>query len=258
MSIQQVDNIEFYNKLWAQDWQDMERFNPTARHLELMIVKLIKRIMPINSILDVGCGMGVIIKRIKKHFPNIKVTGVDISDDILYIARNYVGIDVNVEYFQLDIGQKVLDKQFDLIVCSQVLEHIKEDVTAIENMNKMCEKYMLITVPGGKHNSTSKIVGHYRHYKKKELVEIITRKGFKILYLREWGFPFHSLYKFCLDLLPDRYKRRIGFGKYGVFKRVLSETLYYLFFLNNLFNRGENIIMLVKIGEVNSGHIMLM
>lgn len=104
---------------------------------------------------------------------------------------------------------------------------------------------MIITVPGGAYNSTSKLVGHYRHYNQDALVKMVKSCGFSVLYVREWGFPFHSLYKLMLDILPTESKVKIGLGKYGFLKRGISHVLYFIFF-GNLFNKGANIILLAE------------
>ncbi|MBI5048530.1 MAG: class I SAM-dependent methyltransferase [Deltaproteobacteria bacterium] len=244
MNNQEKNNVGYYNKLWTEDWYDMERFNPTARHLETIIIGLLRRIYPVQNLLDIGCGIGVNLKRIHKHFPDIQLTGSDLSEDILNLARDYVK-EADIEYFCLDLGKDKLDRKFDVVLCSQVLEHIEDDETAFKNMALMCRKYVIITVPGGAYNSTSKLVGHYRHYTKDALVKMVKSCGFNILYAREWGFPFHSLYKFMLDMLPTESKVKIGLGKYGFFKRGVSHILY-LLFLCNIFNRGANIILLAE------------
>lgn len=241
----ETNNVDYYNQLWLEEWQDMERLNPTARHLERIIVQLIRSVSPINSVLDAGCGMGVNLKVIRKHFPNLEMTGTDLSGDILRIAENYVGKDERIRYVPLDIGKSALDERFDLVLCSQVLEHIEDDVAAIRNLASMTGRYLLITVPGGAYNSTSKLVGHYRHYEKEELVEKVLPSGFRIRSLREWGFPFHSLYKRTLDLLPQESQKKIGFGKYGVIKKSIAASLYHLFY-GNVFDAGANVILLAE------------
>src|SRR5687767_10512176 len=115
------DKVAFYNALWAQQWQDMERYNPTARHLEREIIKLVRGAMPLKSLMEAGCGMGVNLKPLREAFPDLKLTGTDLSDDILKIAKGYVGEDSGVEYVSLDLEKRALDRTFDLILCTQVL-----------------------------------------------------------------------------------------------------------------------------------------
>lgn len=245
MSGSEPNNVAFYNKLWLEEWRDMVRFNPTIRHLEKIIVDAIERVGPVQTVLDVGCGMGVNLKRIRRHFPDPELVGADLSEDILKIARHYVGEDPKIKYSPLDIGKGALDRQFDFVLCSQVLEHIEDDKAAISYMSEMCSKYLFITVPGGRYNTTSKLVGHHRHYSKKDLVEKVVTNGFTVCHVREWGFPFHSLYKSTLNLLPAESQKQVGFGRYGFFKKKISDLLYLLFFAN-VFDMGANVILLAE------------
>lgn len=240
-----ASNVEFYDQIWLNDWQDMERLNPTARHLQRMIIKLVSRCGPISSLADIGCGMGVNTKSLAEAFPNVEITGTDLSPNILKIAEAYVGASPRIDYASLDLGKAALDRQFDLVLCNQVLEHIEDDVTAIKHLDQMCKKYLLITVPGGRYNSTSELNGHFRHYSRRELVDKVMPFGYNILHLQEWGFPLHSIYKTMLGALPVESQKKVGLGKYGPMKRLLSDVLYYAFYANAI-DRGENVILLAE------------
>lgn len=239
------NNVEFYDHLWKEEWQDMERLNPTARHLERMIVKLIHQTEGVRSLVDVGCGMGVNVKRIRKHFPDLFITGTDLSPNILRIAENYVGADPKTKYRPFDLGKDRLEEEFDLVLCSQVLEHIEDDRMAIQNLARMCKRYLLITVPAGKFNSTSTLNGHFRHYQLNDLTKKVVEANFEILYVRQWGFPFHSIYKSLLDFLPIESQKKVGLGKYGPLKKLITHILFTLFYAN-VFDRGDNIILLAQ------------
>lgn len=232
-----------YDEMWQNDWGDMERFNPTARHLERKIIDFIQKLR-VKSVIDVGCGMGVNLKPLSLKFKKIKLAGTDISKKSIEMARKYVG-DKKIDYYPLDISKKTLKKKFDLVLCSQVLEHIPNDVSSIKNMASMTSKYLLITVPSGDYNSTSKLVGHVRHYSKEELISKVKLSGLKVSYVEEWGFPMHTIYKKALNILPENKKKQIGLGRYSASKKLLSDLLFYLFYLN-MFNKGHNIILLAE------------
>ncbi len=243
--IHPTDAVEFYDQLWSTDWQDMERLNPTARHLEAQIVKYIEKVAPVKSVLDVGCGIGVNVKRIHEYFPETVLVGTDLSAGILKLAENYVGKNDKISYQVMNLEKDAPGAKHDLVLCSQVLEHIEDDRKALQHLSQITERYLLITVPGGKFNSTSRLVGHFRHYSKKEIDDKILAAGFEILLSREWGFPFHSLYKWCLGHLSEESQKKVGLGKYGFFKKLTASILYYLFF-GNIFNYGANVIVLAK------------
>ena len=245
MHLQAAENVQFYENLWLREWADMERFNPTARHLKRNIVRLIERVMPIESILDAGCGMGLNVRDLRQHFPSIRVTGSDLSEPILDVARKYVGADSFVDFAALDLAKGALDRRFDLVLCNQVLEHLEDDVSAIRHLAQMARRYVLITVPGGAYNSTSKLVGHFRHYSRDEICAKVSAAGLRIIHQREWGFPVHSLYKFMLGSLPRQAQKSVGMGKYGMAKKLISGAIYLAFYANQ-FDRGANVIVLAE------------
>jgi SAM-dependent methyltransferase len=237
--------IEFYENLWLREWADMERFNPTARHLKRTIVALIDKVMPIETILDVGCGMGLNVRDLRQHYPSIRITGSDLSAPILAMARKYVGEDPAVDFVTLDLGKAALERQFDLVLCNQVLEHLEDDRAAIDHLVQMARRYVLITVPGGRFNSTSQLVGHFRHYSRADICAKLTAAGLHILHQQEWGFPIHSLYKLLLGLLPERMQKSVGMGNYGWGKKALSNAIYLAFYAN-LWDKGANVIVLAE------------
>jgi hypothetical protein len=132
------------------------------------------------------------------------------------------------------------------VLCNQVLEHIEDDISALINLKKMSSKYVLITVPSGKFNSTSKLVGHYRHYSIDELMRKVKIAGLDVVNIYSWGFPFHSLYKYLLGLLSIEMQKKIGMGSYGA-KKIFFSKLIYLLFKCNIFKYGSNIILLAKV-----------
>jgi len=237
----------FYEDLWLNQWADMERYNPTALHLKKHIAKIISNLEDVNTILDAGCGMGLNILDLRKHFPTKEITGGELTEGILELAKKYTGTDSNTSYIKLDLSSDHLNttNKYDLVLCNQVLEHIENDDMAIKNLTELTNKYILITVPAGSYNKTSILVGHYRHYSEYGLSSILRRNNLEILYIRSWGFPFHSVYKFALNLLSQKSQKEIGMGKYGLCKRFISKILYIIFFLN-VINLGENIIVLCR------------
>lgn len=247
MSDKNTFDNEFYENLWLNQWADMERYNPTALHLKKHISKIISNLKDVNTILDAGCGMGLNILDLRRNFPEKKLTGGELTEGILDLAKKFTGTDSKTTYFQLDLSSENLNtsRKYDLVLCNQVLEHIDNDELAIRNLSNLSNKYILITVPAGSYNKTSMLVGHFRHYSIQSLSNKISNNNLEIIYLKSWGFPFHSVYKFLLNTLSEENQKKVGMGSYGITKRVISYFLYQFFKLN-IFNKGENIIMLCK------------
>lgn len=78
-----------------------------------------------GEILDFGCGTGTSTPYFKKYFRKSKLTGVDVSNSSLEIAKSRFG---DVDYVQFD-GSKLpyKDNSFDIIFTACVFHHIDEE-----------------------------------------------------------------------------------------------------------------------------------
>ena len=105
----------------------------------------------------------------------------------------------------LDLSQEVWpDRTFDIVICSEVLEHIPDWPAAVANLARMAREYVLITVPTGKVRAMDRMVGHTQHFAGPELVAALGAAGCWPLEVRRWGFPVHSLYRMLISAQADR------------------------------------------------------
>ena len=77
-----------------------------------------------KSVLDVGCGNGSYIKKIADHFPEKRYIGIDISPELISIAKqeNY---EQNILFEQGDFYQFENDEKFDVIIMRLIVQHLK-------------------------------------------------------------------------------------------------------------------------------------
>ena len=122
--------------------------NPVKRYLLNMFYKKILRVIyEINpkNILDVGCGEGYMSERIFKQFPDSHITGIDINSEAIKIAKSRCS---DVRFQVEDIYAIPFDtNSFDLVICSEVLEHIKDPSIALNEISRVSSKRVLLTVP---------------------------------------------------------------------------------------------------------------
>jgi len=112
-----------------------------------------------GKILDVGCGMGRLIHEIGKH-TEAELFGIDVSTVAIEEAKNRYP-DIN---FEVTPGE-VFEGQYDLIVCSQTLEHVDDPKIIIDNIVAR-GKQILITVPWPKSNLDNGVgLHHWRFFK---------------------------------------------------------------------------------------------
>ncbi len=104
--------------------------------------------LEINSALDVACGTGRMTKELLSQ--NIsKVTGVDISQEMLVNAKKYCGIEEGIT-FQLEDATDLSfkDKSFDLCITFRFLDHLPEEdkLNALKEMIRCSKKYVVFTM----------------------------------------------------------------------------------------------------------------
>jgi hypothetical protein len=137
------------------------------------------------------------------------------------------------------------DRRFDLVVCSEVLEHLGDWRAAVANLVRMARKHLVITVPSGPRRRMDRMVGHLQHFAGPELRAALEEEGCTIRKVRYWGFPFHTLYKTLISAMsPARlYTAFGGQERYGPGKRLLSWLLNGLFYANDLGGSGYQLLI---------------
>ena len=231
-------SAELYDKAWESKWDDMKKYGPFSRHLR-RIIKQIIRPLKFESVLDVGCGQGSFLEELQAEFPGIKPRGIDLSSSAVRLASERVP---GGQFAVVDITEQALDEKCDLVVCSEVLEHIPDDITAIQNLRKITGKYLLVSTPQGRMRRFEKQVGHVRNYAPGELVLKLEANGFDVVSVVEWGFPFYSpLYRDFLELTGSNGTT----GEFGQVRKVISRFIYLLFMLNSS-RHGDEIFVLAR------------
>jgi SAM-dependent methyltransferase len=230
-----------YEAIWKTTWGDVQSYGPFHRHLRRIIKDMI-RALKFESVLDVGCGQGSFLAELKSNFPHIVPNGVDISSSALTLARQRLP---DGKFWALDISEKSLDEKCDLVVCSEVLEHIPDDVSAIQNLRKMTKNYLLVSTPQGRMRQFERQIGHVRNYSRGELVTKLESSGFAILSVVQWGFPFYSpLYRNFLDFTGGKGTT----GEFGPFRKLIAKLIYLLFSLNSS-KRGDELFVLAAVSD---------
>ena len=160
-------NEALYESFW-EDAPDYARHNPGARHRRRHILSILARTRA-TSVLDVGCGDGTLLALARSARPDIAVwAGADIS--AAQVERNrarWTGVD----FYAVDIQKTALDRTFDLVLCSEVIEHLDDQPAALRNLSAMIRPggRLVLTCPAGRMYATEKHFGHVRHPTREEL-----------------------------------------------------------------------------------------
>lgn len=144
-------NQKKLGELAGNETYDAEKYankNPIMRFLlKIFINKLIAFIdeTQATKILDAGCGEGHLLRAILEKREKLNIEGFDYSADLVGKAQKVnptLNLSVNNIY---DLPHE--DNSYDLILCTQVLEHLEHPEKAINELGRITEKYCILSVP---------------------------------------------------------------------------------------------------------------
>ncbi len=180
------------------------------------------------KILDYGCGAG---------------NNLDIFKSVnkihVYEPNKLATKFIKKKFKKVKIIKKV-DDTYDLILCSDVMEHIKNDKLTSDILYKSLKKngLLFLTVPAYPYLYTNKDkeLGHFRRYTKKNLKRVL--KNFKIIYLSYYNFFLYFLIAPCLVCM-NLIKINIISKVEKTPNSVLNNLFYGIFSLEKFFLRKK-------------------
>jgi len=139
------------------------------------------------KILEIGCSGGPLLKLLVSRGYS-HVVGIDNSKEAIQLCKERGFKDV----FLMDGVSPQFDcEEFDLIIASDVLEHIQDDEKAVKEWKRVLKKEGIIIcfVPAlkalwSKHDEDNE---HLRRYTKKRLENIFEKNDFKIIRSSYWN-----------------------------------------------------------------------
>ena len=230
---------ELYNNLWDKDWGDMQEYGPLHIHIRKAIIR---HLSPLNigSALDVGCGAGHNLREIRNLLKVTDLTGIDLSEQALYGAHAKVQ---DAKLICADINDWGSDRKFDLVMSIHSIEHILDDIKALQMMRKFAGKYLYVSTIGGTMRKSEPGIGHVRNYSQVELTEKIELAGFKVIRFEKWGFPFYSpIYRSLVEMIPGGPPT----GRVTISRQVMAKIIDKLYSLNSN-ERGDIYNVLAEI-----------
>ncbi len=167
--------------------------NPVVRRLvrrfEASLDELLELADP-QSILDVGCGEGILTRRWAARRPDRRVVGVDLEDPALRAAWAAAGPLANLELRAMRADALAFgDDAFDLVTAIEVLEHLPDPEAALAEMTRVARHGLLVSVPreplwralnvarGAYVKDLGNTPGHLNHWSKRSFVELLSRHG---------------------------------------------------------------------------------
>jgi 2-polyprenyl-3-methyl-5-hydroxy-6-metoxy-1,4-benzoquinol methylase len=180
--------------------------NPVVRRLmanfEGALDELLARAEP-RSLLDVGCGEGVLVHRWALAMPDRRLVGIDLEEESIqagWAERRAA----NLEYRTMAADElPFATGEFDLATAIEVLEHVPDPERTLAEMARCAERHLLVSVPreplwralnlarGAYIGQLGNTPGHLNHWSKRSFARMLSRHG-QIVELRS-PFPWTML-----------------------------------------------------------------
>lgn len=198
-SIEELNRIEYSEYYRKEQIESYSIYKKT--HIILKALRDLKINLLNKRILDIGFGTGSTLLHLNRI--NCKIYGIEYVKEACY-NLNSKNKNVNDE-LHLILGSALhlpyKNDAFDIIICSHVLEHIKDDHLALmEIWRVLCNRGVLLFLTpnenyGAKHDL------HFRCYSYEDLKKLVKNEFSIIFRLKYRSFIDNLIYK-----LPTKYE----------------------------------------------------
>ena len=142
-----------------------------------------------DSLLDIGCGEGVLTQRFAQRLDGKRVVGIDLDDPGLH-AHWRERSEPNLEYRVMPAENlPFADDEFDLVTAIEVLEHVPDPEHTVSEMARCAGRHLLVSVPreplwralnlarGAYWPALGNTPGHVNHWSKRAFIALLERHG---------------------------------------------------------------------------------
>ena len=241
--MQENNNQQFY-----EDWYDRISDSPTKSgnakweyYLLRCILKYIDK-NNVKSLLDVGCGQGNKTAYISKLLGFIKAVGLDSSKSGIALAEKLHSNYKNIKFINQDLNDfsSSNEDKYDIVSALEVLEHIQDWQTLLDNMINVSDRYILLTFPTGRMRDYERKIGHLRNFKRGEVENFLDLRGFKIVKTFYSGFPFYTpLARDYIDRNYNNFMKSIE-QEFSKSQEIFHHLIYLIFRYFTFKNIGDN------------------
>lgn len=203
-----------------------------------------------GKILDIGSGNALLIR----YFQNkgYETSGIELSSKLIESYKKHKNLfKINIQ--KGDIRKLQGNNKYKYVLCCDVLEHIKNDQKAVNNLWTFVKAggYLIISVPAHPHlfGKRDVLFGHYRRYNKQKLLNLITTLPLhKVELVTYWNISGYFIYYFFEKILHRIVNDTFRYKK-GLINKIPVTILDIIFKLEEKLSKipvGLTLIIFIK------------
>jgi 2-polyprenyl-3-methyl-5-hydroxy-6-metoxy-1,4-benzoquinol methylase len=141
------------------------------------------------SVLDVGCGEGVLVQRWARQRPDARLVGIDLEEPSIQAGWSQHAAE-NLEYRVMGAENlPFADGEFELASAIEVLEHVPDPEHSVAEMARCASRHLLVSVPreplwrmlniarGAYWSELGNTPGHLNHWSRRSFVSLLSSHG---------------------------------------------------------------------------------
>lgn len=173
------------------------------------LARFLHRKIPVKAgtFIDIGAGNGLFLKFFRDK--GYVVEGIELEKDQVHELQHDRQLE-GVRVRQGDITKLVGNASHDVVIASDVIEHIKDDKKALANLYSFVKPggYLVITVPAHSflYGKRDENWGHFRRYNRRDLVHKLS------------GLPFS-------EIVTTAFWNFLGFFAYGYYEKIRNQPI---------------------------------
>jgi SAM-dependent methyltransferase len=142
-----------------------------------------------RSLLDVGCGEGVLVHEWAQRLGDARVVGIDLEEPSIqagWAQRQAPNLEYRVMRAE---NLPFAENEFDTACAIEVLEHVPDPEHTLAEMARCAERHLLVSVPreplwrmlnmarGAYWSELGNTPGHLNHWSKRSFTRLLSRYG---------------------------------------------------------------------------------
>lgn len=173
-----------------------------------------------EAILDVGCGTGELLEALSRSDPGAKLSGMDLSAEMLQVARGKLGTPVVLKEGRAE-ALPFKDSLFNLVISTNVFHFVRHPGTALFEIRRVlkpggmvlitdwCDDYLACRVCDIFLRAFSR--GHFRTYSSRECYRLLGKADFREIKVERYRISWLWGLMTAIALRPGQTKQETLF-----------------------------------------------